>query len=720
MPELHLTILFRFFLILLAAVCSIVLSLFVYRRTVPPVSSAKRYVLISLRSSGLFLLFLLLGEPLLSLVTHSIDQPIITVLVDNSQSMAITDRTGRRDETLKSILRSDVWKQISKDGRLAYSIFDAKVKNLTAITDDSLTFKGEATDIAEALKSVKQNFASSNLQAVAIITDGNSTVGINPLYEAEELGLPVFTIGVGDTNEQKDLLIRKVLTNEIAYAGTKVPINITVHSSGFGGERVQVSLRDGAILDEKSLTLDSGTRDYLIPLSFVTEKEGLQKFTAEVSNLPGELTTQNNRMNFFIKVLKSKMRVALITGAPSQDAAFIRRALASDKNIEVIPVIEKNDGQFYENTLNAEDLKVVDCVVLIGFPTEHSNPRTLQMVLDAADAEKPFLIILSRTIDFGKLHMLDPLLPFNAENVTRDELQIFVTVPEAQRNNPILKISTNINTIELWSKLPPVFRLQGNFHSKIESEVLATIRLQSMPLTDPFIVAKNVNKKKSLAVLGYGLWRWDMLSDAASGTDKMLEHFISNAIRWLTTQEDSRKIRVQSSKHIFTTQDVIEFNAQVYDDNYQPLDDAQIEVHAQNGNETSSIILNAIGSGQYQGGFEFLREGEYKFRATVTVNGAVIGSDQGTFSVGGLNAEFLETRMNKPLLQQIAAQTGGRYYNNNDLGSLAQDVIMMNNFRPRDVSKSSEIEIWDSRWLLTLAIFVFALEWFLRKRNGML
>ncbi len=721
MPELHLSLLFHLVLLLLAVVCSIMLSLFVYRSTVPPVSFVKRYMLISLRSIGLLLLFLLLGEPLLSLVTHSVDQPVVAVLVDNSQSMAITDRAGRREDILKSILHSDIWKKINKEGRLTYSIFDAKVRNLKAITDDSLTFKGEATDIAEALKSVKQTSASSNLKTVVLITDGNSTIGMNPLYEAEEIGVPVFIVGIGDTIEQKDLLIRKVLTNEITYAGTKLPVNVTVHSAGFGGEQVKVSLRNGAtILDEKSLTLDSGTRDYIIPLSFVTEKEGMQKFTAEVSNLPGELTLQNNRMSFFIKILKSKLRVALIAGAPNQDAAFIRRAITNDKNVELNPFIEQNDGQFFENILNEDALKTVDCIVLVGFPTEHSDPRSLQMILDASALAKPFLIILSRTIDFGKLHALDQLLPFNVENGTSNELQIFAAIPETQRNNPILKISANSDNVELWSKLPPVFRQQGNFRSKVESEVLATVRLQSTTLTDPFIVARNVNKKKSIAVLGYGLWRWNMLSDAGNGTDQMLDHFMSNAIRWLTTQEDSRRIRVQSSKHIYTTQDAIEFIAQVYDDNYQPLDDANIEVRVQNGSETSSILLNALGSGQYQGEFESLREGDYKFIATVMANGAAIGNDQGTFSVGGLNAEFLDTRMNKPLLQQIAAQTGGRYYDSNNFSSLANDVTALPDFKPRDKSKSAEIEIWNSRWMLMLVVFIFTLEWFLRKRNGML
>jgi hypothetical protein len=265
-----------------------------------------------------------------------------------------------------------------------------------------------------------------------------------------------------------------------------------------------------------------------------------------------------------------------------------------------------------------------------------------------------------------------------------------------------------------------VFRLQGNFRPKIESEVLATIRLKSVTLNDPFIVTRNVNKTKSLAVLGYGLWRWNMMSDAGSGTDQILEQFILNAVRWLTTQEDSRRIRVQSSKHVYTTQDAVEFIAQVYDANYQPVDDAQVEVHVQRGSETSLIVLNALGSGQYQGEFEALREGEYKFTATVVANGAAIGSDQGTFSVGGLNAEFLETRMNKSLLQQIAAQTGGRYYDGDNVSSLAQDVTTMPHFKSRDISTSATIEIWNSRWMLVLVVFIFSLEWFLRKRNGML
>jgi hypothetical protein len=72
------------------------------------------------------------------------------------------------------------------------------------------------------------------------------------------------------------------------------------------------------------------------------------------------------------------------------------------------------------------------------------------------------------------------------------------------------------------------------------------------------------------------------------------------------------------------------------------------------------------------------------------------------------------------LLQQIAAQSGGRYYDSDNFSSLDQDVTSMPNFEPRDINKSAKIEIWNSRWMLALIVFIFALEWFLRKRNGML
>jgi hypothetical protein len=721
MPELHISLSFRVIVLVLGCMCSFAGAIMMYRVSVPPVSLVKRIVLIVLRSFALFFLFLLIGEPIISLVTHSVDRPVTALVVDNSQSMTIKDKSGQRDGTVKSILRSSLWKQIAQVGRVENVVFDGRARTMSAFSEDSLTFQGQATDIAEALKFLKQTSISSNLQAVVLISDGNSTVGMNPLYEAVELGVPVFTIGVGDTSEQKDLLIRKILTNEITYVDTKVPVNVIVHSSGFGGERIQTSLyRDGVLLDEKSLVLESGSRDYLVPLSFVSEKEGMQKFTATVSELPGELAKQNNRASFFTKVLKSKLHVTLLAGSPNQDVACIRNALANDKNLELKTFIEREQGKFYEGVLTAQECNESDCLLLIGLPTSQTSPGTIQKVLEAVNAGKPILFVLSRSINFEKLHVLDPILPFSTGSVGGNELQVFLDIPETQRNNPVLKIGSAVNSFDLWSKLPPIFQVQGSFKAKVESEILATVRYQAVSTREPFIVSRNVNKRKSLAVLGYGVWRWDMLSSEGSGTERTVENFLGNAVRWLTTQEDARRIVVQPSQHFFTTQDAVEFTAQVYDDNLQPMEDTHVEVRAQRGNELRGLVLNALGNGQYQGSYDRLPEGEYKYSATVQANGVTLGNDQGAFSVGGFNAEHLETCMNKPLLQQIAVQTGGKYYGSDDMGSLSHDVAGLANFKSRELSPSVEMELWNSRWMLALVLVLFAVEWFLRKRYGML
>jgi hypothetical protein len=45
---------------------------------------------------------------------------------------------------------------------------------------------------------------------------------------------------------------------------------------------------------------------------------------------------------------------------------------------------------------------------------------------------------------------------------------------------------------------------------------------------------------------------------------------------------------------------------------------------------------------------------------------------------------------------------------------------MMNEKSLRDKIVTSDITLWSDEWLMVIAIFLFSLEWFLRKRAGML
>ena len=716
MPELSLSISLSTLFVLTAALLSIALSVFVYRITIPAIPGRVRLLLVALRSLGLFFLFLLIAEPLVSLFQRTDEPPQTLVLVDNSRSMTIADKSGVRSEDLRSVLNSDAIQRLSEFGEVRFAVFDSRARFFSSFSYDSLTFAGDGTNLSQALQQVKEEAQKSNIRSVVIISDGNSTSGSSPLFEAEDLHIPLFAVGIGDTTEQRDVVVHTVLTNTLTYAGTRVPVNVTVKSSGFGGQRVEVTLRDSTgVVDRQFLTLQSGEREYSVALSFIPEKPGLQKHRVTVTSLPEELTDQNNRATFFTKVLKSKMRIAILAGEPGADLAFIKRALEQDPNIEVTTFIEQPGGDVRPGSLAAQALKEQDCLLLVGFPRTDTSPANLNAVADAVKNGLPFLFLASRQLDVTRLGPLEPVLPLTIRKNLANEAQIFLQIPETQKRHVILRLKTP--TDDPWSSLPPLFQQHHDVRVKPEAQALAFSHIQNITMKIPSIAVRNTAGHKSLAVMAYGLWRWKMLGDKRQ--KDLLDEFMSNSIRWLTTRDDDKKIRVTPALEFFSSRDPVEFIGQVYDDSFQPIDDAHITVSVQERNEKRELTLSSLGNGQYAGNWDNLPEGDYSFTAIVQRDAAILGRETGTFSVGDLAIEFLETQAHPLLLQQLAAQTGGAYLEKGQRDRLPDAVRSTPGFRSREIVRSSEIELWNARWSMILLLAVFAGEWLVRKRFAM-
>jgi hypothetical protein len=718
-PTIHLSLGLHILIIILAAVAAAGIAYIAYKRTIPPTSRRLRIFLATIRGTLLFIVFLLIAEPLVSLVSRSLLPPTVAILIDNSRSLTIKDRSGNRSEILKRTLESPALKQLSSNVLPLYVLFDANTRTLESFSTDSLTQTGDATDFSKAFAYVSKN-AAANIQAVLLITDGNATSGSSPLYSAEELGLPIFTIGIGDTSEQKDLLIRKLQTNTITYVDDRVPVKITVKSSGIEGGNVEVKLLDGpTVLDSKSLKLQSGTHDYIIPTAFTPNNEGMLKLTASVSSVQGELTTANNRASIYVKVLKSKIRVLLIAGAPSPDVSFLRRTLALNQNISATTRIERGNGEFYEGALTQVLLDSSECIILAGFPSSSSPQSALSLITNALTQGKGFFFLPSRTIDIQKLRSFDSFLPFITSPVGPGEFFVFASIPTTQRNNTLLRMTGNVDVVELWQKLAPVFRTPTIFRPKPEAEIVAVGRFQPASTEEPLILSRNVNRRKTVALTCYGLWRWKMFSEGMPGVSTAVEDFISNSVRWLTTREEDRKVRVQPAKENFSSQDAIEFNAQVLDEAFSPVDDAEIGINITREDKKFGLALSSVGNGLYEGSIESLEEGEYNYSADVQRGDKTIATDGGKFTVGGLNVEFIETRMNRDLLERIAVRTGGKYYRPEKLQSLPDEVARLPGFKPLELTRSFEIELWHYPWALVFVVLLLAIEWTFRRVKGM-
>jgi hypothetical protein len=115
-----------------------------------------------------------------------------------------------------------------------------------------------------------------------------------------------------------------------------------------------------------------------------------------------------------------------------------------------------------------------------------------------------------------------------------------------------------------------------------------------------------------------------------------------------------------------------------------------------------------------------LDEGEYQFSGTASLSGQQLGEERGKFSVGAQEIEFLQTLMNKSLLEQLAYRSGGKYFDPQSISQLPEELRRSTKLTPKEITRASEFELWSLPTILVLVILFFGTEWFLRKQAGLL
>lgn len=719
MPSVDLSFSYHFLFIVAGLAVAFGIAFLSYRNPVPPQPPARRNLFIALRTLGMWLLMLLIGQPVISLVERSVVPPIVDVLVDNSESLTLTDGRGSRRELLHRALRSPEWSSLASSADVRWSLFDHSRRSMEPWSPDSLRSDGDRSDIAGAFHDLRIGSGGRRPAAVVLITDGNSTTPTNPLYEAQAFGVPVFSIGVGDTNDPRDLRVSQLLSNSTAYAGTRVPVNVVLHGSNVAGEQAEVRLlHRGRTVDRATVTLEAGSRDQRVTLSFVPDSAGLHRSTVSVSRLPNEITFVNNTATFLTRVLSDKMRVLLLSSAPNQDAAFLLRSLASDSNVTVTARTGTPQGAYLEGPLTPDLMRRSDLIVIVGNPPAAAGQTVAQMLLREEFLRKPVWFLPQRTGAPDRNSPLESILPARVEQAVQAEMTVFVVVPEPKRLHPIFRVPSA--GADAWSSLPPVFRSQTSVRPRPDAEVLATIRMGSTVLQDPLLVVRNAEGRRTVMLTGYGIWRWKLLAPSEDPGGLLYDQFVSNVVRWLTAADDERRFRVTPDRDAFSSLEAPSFTGQVYDESLQPVDGADVLITATSADATSSIVLSPLGNGQYAGTSTLLPPGDYTYTATARAGAVTLGEDRGTFSVGGLDPEFVETKMNRLSLEGLSSRTGGVYFDVGGMEGLADRIRGVAGFQPVELVQRSDVDLWSNPWMLGLVVLLFSTEWFLRKRAGML
>ncbi|MEK6553102.1 MAG: hypothetical protein AABZ54_06600, partial [Bacteroidota bacterium] len=235
-----------FFVLLLSA-----FTFYVYKYTIPNVSALLKTFLIILRALIFILILIMIFEPVISVMLHSNVESKTLVFIDNSNSLAAKDSSNRLEQVNSLI------KKISGGSGIRSQLFffGKKVDSVQDANASKLNFKEAQTNFSSVIDLIKKKGASVN--SAVILSDGIINDGNDPSYQVEKLQLPIFTLGIGDSTEKKDVLIYNVQYNNTIYAEKATTIETAIKNIGFGSSNTRVALyEENKLLETEDILLN--------------------------------------------------------------------------------------------------------------------------------------------------------------------------------------------------------------------------------------------------------------------------------------------------------------------------------------------------------------------------------------------------------------------------------------------------------------------------------
>lgn len=653
------------------------------------------YALGAARFIAVFLICLLLFTPLIRRDVNELEKPLIIFAHDNSMSLtAIPDSAFYRQDYLKQL--EDVLRKIEKSYDLRFFTFG---ESLTQQSPDSLNYSEKLTDMSQVFSEAQLRYANRNIGAIVLAGDGIFNRGANPLYQTQAYSRPVFTIALGDTNRYKDLLINNVKHNRIAYLGNKFPVEVQLSGRSAEGSTARLEIIKGnSVVHRQETRITSNDFFVSIPFFLEASSVGVQKFSARIIPVEGELSLENNTMDFYVEVIDSRQKILLLAHAPHPDLGALRMSLQSNDNYEVeMALVNDFKGRLRDYNL----------LILHQLPSERYNISAL--LSEAGSLQLPVWFIAGSQTQFN---LLSAALP--GMNFTRRSNALNESFPVIRQDFSLFSISPN--TAVGLQNFPPLYTPFGLWQVSANVNTLMYQRIGAVSTQQPLMCFLDNNGQKIALLAGEGLWRWRMTDFSRNRNHQIFQDWLFKTVQYLSVKEEKKPFIVKT-KNQYEENEAVSFEAQVYNPSFELINEPEVNLVIRDESQkvftyTFSRTPNAytLNAGNFMPGL-------YSWEASVNT-GNKIETAQGQFSVSELNLEGINTIADHRLLFQMANNTGGQMLYPQQMQELPDLLKAREDIRPIIYSHKKYDELISLPWLFFLIITLLGLEWFTRKYFG--
>jgi hypothetical protein len=653
-----------------------------------------------LRFLTISLVGFLLLSPMLRFITEDSKLPVIVILRDVSESVGQWVNQSESGLQITDEIRSF---EAGLDGqaRVEQYTIGASVR---PVKQDSIEFTDPISNLDQSIQYVSDVYDGENLGAIVIVSDGIFNEGRNPIYANYAFTAPIYSVALGDTLQQKDLSLKSVLYNEIAYLEDQLLIEADIQAFNASGEFTTFIVQKRTIngfteIERRTISIDDEDFFRTEAISLTMDQAGINHFRLRVTPGNGESNISNNVKDIFIEVIDGRQVIRILAESPHPDIAALKQLFEERKNYEI-------DVYFAED--EAIDLTNSNLVIFHNLP---SVTHRVNAQLEFLNRENiPRLFIVGSQVD---------LVQFN-------KIQRGVTIESQARSinqaQPALVTDFNLFTTDEFtdrflSIMPPLSSPFGEYLLSGNVKVLLNQEIGGISTDFPLLAFVDQEGTKTTYLFGEGIWRWKLFDFLENGNFNTVSDLVSKTVVYTTSKDDKRRFRILQAENIYEEYEDVSFRAELYNSSYELVNDPDVSLSIEDENGNAFSFLFTKDSQGYELNAGKFAPGEYKFQASTNLGGEEFRG-QGKFTIKEAQFELYNLTAQHNVLVSLGEEYGGEVVYPGDINRISTDLIEKELLKPVIYQNARVRGLIDLKVYFALIVLLLGLEWFVRRYFG--
>jgi uncharacterized membrane protein len=678
-------------------------------------------------------ILVLLWRPVLNVERVRDRENVLAVALDASASMAYGEQQQSRLQQAVAALRGEPLDALQKVFDVQLYSFAHAAQPLASL--DAVPAPGPQTRIGDSLVQVLQTASSAPLAGIVLLSDGaenGNSLSEERLAELASYGVPIHTVGLGPETNTSDLEIERVDVASSAPTGATIAAQVGIRHDGANKTRLRVYDRDKLIV-AKDLDLPTASTTTTVGFELPAGEPGTHELRFALDPIEGERNVINNERSHVMDVAAAKRSILYVEGEPRWEYKFLRRATDGDRSLRLVSLVRTTPNKYFRQGVSsagelrdgfpssAAELFAYDAVIVGSYEATTLNQEQHRLLKEFVDHRGGSLLMLAgrKGLSAGGWYntAVAQTLPTHLPSK-----QGALYVQRSGKAQPTLYGSEYAVTrldvdprrnVELWKSLPALADYQALGRTKPGAIVL--LEAVGERAREPLLVWQRYGRGATYLLGTSSTMRWQMQLPPADQRHEMFWRQFLHALADTTP----RRSTLTSERTVYNDERSVTLEAELYDEQFEPVSDADVELLIAPEREapfTQVMRPSGNGDGRYVATIDAPSTGLYRVDMNAKRHGTPLGTATTHVRRADGVVEHFATRQNRPVLERIAAMTGGRYWSIDDLNGLAAAIP----FSKAGIVERQTLDLWNLP-LVFLVLFALKLsEWLLRLRWGRL